>query len=244
MSKLIDNVCLWQKKLNFHFFYFPIFRFCPEHWTGNWGQKTKESSFFRGRCKNRSQGRTKKVSHRAFRVSSVNWKFHNDKHDLGFWILKLVYFASYPWGWRLGHGSLRPWPHRNRVRVGVSFCISQNGLRSRMHPLICLSVWSPPLKCNCAKLVTTRKRTRPVCAWLQGFVFFYSVWCPQNPGPDPGFWSRGALNPKFAQNNGFSLTNVWKLHGFEKILGARGARAIFERDRGTGNFCLSVHLGK
>ena len=36
---------------------------------------------------------------------------------------------------------------------------------------------------------------------------------------------RGGLSPKFAQNRGFSLTFAWKLHDFEKIMGARGARA-------------------
>ena len=29
MSKLVDNVCLWWKKLIFHFLEFPIFRYCP-----------------------------------------------------------------------------------------------------------------------------------------------------------------------------------------------------------------------
>ena len=28
MSKLVDNPCLWQKKLNFHFFHVPIFGYC------------------------------------------------------------------------------------------------------------------------------------------------------------------------------------------------------------------------
>ncbi len=28
MSKLVDNACLWQKKLNFSFFKFPIFPYC------------------------------------------------------------------------------------------------------------------------------------------------------------------------------------------------------------------------
>ena len=32
----------------------------------------------------------------------------------------------------------------------------------------------------------------------------------------------GALNPKFAQNRGFSLKIAWKLHDFEEIMGARG----------------------
>ena len=35
----------------------------------------------------------------------------------------------------------------------------------------------------------------------------------------------GALSLKFAQNTGFLLKVVCKLHGFEKILGVRGARA-------------------
>ena len=28
MSKLVNNVCLWWKKLNFYFFHFPIFWYC------------------------------------------------------------------------------------------------------------------------------------------------------------------------------------------------------------------------
>ena len=43
-------------------------------------------------------------------------------------------------------------------------------------------------------------------------------WCP---GPDPGFWSGGALSPKFAQNRGFPLAIAWKLHDFEQILGGK-----------------------
>ncbi len=34
----------------------------------------------------------------------------------------------------------------------------------------------------------------------------------------------GALSPKFAQNRGFPLKIAWRLHDFEKILGARGPR--------------------
>ena len=43
------------------------------------------------------------------------------------------------------------------------------------------------------------------------------------------FWPQGgALSPNFAQNRGFSLKNAWKLHDFEEILGARGARASLD----------------
>ena len=43
MSKLLDNACLWWEKTEFHFFHFPIFRYCRR------GRTRRDLPFYKGR---------------------------------------------------------------------------------------------------------------------------------------------------------------------------------------------------